>query len=456
MLGLFLATLIVLLVMGNMFLRMHSKRRKLTLAFNSIILLSLIASSYFISNADYTYLNFFAANSFSAFFIFLFTTGIFLIHFITYSRQRDYSDFALLSSFALVGMYMVASEVSLISIFLGLELVSMPSAFMILLSKRDSLEAAVKFFVMSSIAVALLSFAIVIVYGATNTLILGAQQQSSLLLFALVLFIASLGFEASIFPFNVLIPDIYQGSGAHMTAMLGGVNETVSLAALFQVLILLFINFEFAFFVVAALAVFTMSYGNVIALVQDDLKRLFAYSSISQTGYILIGIAMGSEEGISASLFMLFSYVFLFIGAMSIVAWLERRDRNDINSLIGLYKENKFCAAALSFFLLALIGMPITTGFVGKFLLFLSAVDAGAVSLAVIGVLNTAISVFYYIRVISAVYTNKVGAYHIKIDKSTLFVIVFCLAITLVFGIYPQPLMQLTKSAATYLLKFVV
>jgi proton-translocating NADH-quinone oxidoreductase chain N len=453
MLGLFFATLVVLLVMGNMFLRVHSKK-KLTLAFNSVILLSLIASSYFLSSANYIYLNFFAANSFSAFFIFMFTTGIFLIHFITYSRSRDYRDFALLSSFALVGMYMVASEVSLVSIFLGLELVSMPSAFMILLSKKDSLEAAVKFFVMSSIAVSLFSFAIVIVYGSVNTLILGAQQQSNLLLFALVLFIASLGFEASIFPFNVLIPDIYQGSGAHMTAMLGGVNETVSLAALFQVLILLFINFEFAFFVVAALAVFTMSYGNVIALVQDDLKRMLAYSSISQTGYILIGIAMGSEEGISASLFMIFSSAFLFIGAMSIVAWLESRDRNDLNGLIGLYKENRFCAVALSFFLLALIGMPITTGFIGKFLLFLSVVDAGAVSIAVIGILNTAISVFYYIRIISAVYTNKVGAYHIRVDRPTLFVITFCLAITLAFGIYPQPLMQLTNSAATYLLKF--
>ncbi|MGA3020885.1 MAG: NADH-quinone oxidoreductase subunit N [Candidatus Micrarchaeales archaeon] len=454
MLGLFFAALVVLLVMGNMFLRMHSKRKKLTLAFNAVILLNLIASSYFLSNANYTYLNFFAANSFSAFFIFLFTIGIFLLHFLTYSHSQDYRDFALLSSFALVGMYIVASEVSLISIFLGLELVSMPSAFMILLSKRDGLEAAVKFFVMSSIAISLLSFAIVIVYGSVNTLILGAQQQSSLLLFALILFIASLGFEASIFPFNVLIPDIYQGSGAHMTAMLGGVNETVGFAALIQVLILLFINFNFAFFVVAGLAIFTMSYGNVIALVQDNLKRMLAYSSISQAGYILIGIAMRSEEGISASLFMIFSHAFLFIGAMSIVAWLESKDRNDLNGLIGLYKENRFCAVALSFFLLAFIGMPMTTGFVGKFLLFLSAVDAGVVSIVVIGILNTAISVFYYVKVISAVYTNKAGAYRIRVDTPTLFVIAFCLIITLAFGIYPQPLMQATGSAATYLLKF--
>jgi NADH-quinone oxidoreductase subunit N len=194
-----------------------------------------------------------------------------------------------------------------------------------------------------------------------------------------------------------------------------------------------------------------MFYGNLVALAQDNLKRMLAYSSIAQAGYILIGVALQNANGISASLFQIFAHVFLFIGAMSIVAWLEGNGKDNISDLIGLYKENMFCAIALTIFLVGLLGVPFTTGFVGKFLLFLGAIKSGMAWLAIIGIINSAISAFYYIKVISAVYTNKVGAYRIRIGRSTLLVIGFCLAMTLVFGVYPQPVIQAANGAAAYL-----
>ena len=304
---------------------------------------------------------------------------------------------------------------------------------------------------MASIAIAFLSFAIVLVYGSANSLSLRNQQTGGLMYFALALFVASLGFEASIFPFNVLLPDVYQGSAGYATAMLGGLNKKVGLAALMQVLILIFIAFHLAFTIVAVLAVLTMFYGNLVALVQNNLKRLFAYSSISQAGYILIGIAVATQSGIGASIFQIFAHAFLFIGAMGIVAWLESKDRNEINDVIGLYKENRFAAAALTIFMLAFVGLPFTTGFIGKFLIFLSAVNTGLVWLALFGIINSVISIFYYAKVMTAMYTAKLGSYHTKIDNYTLAVVTVCLAVTLVFGSYPQPMLQAVNGAAAHL-----
>ena len=443
--------LVALLCAGNLAFRMSSKKRQ-HLIFNLAVMLLLMASICILSIAQSLYFNVISVNPFSIFFFLIFTIAIFLLNLLAYARSRDYGNFAILASFALAGMYLVASSTTLVTIFLGLELMSIPSAFMILLSRRDALEAATKFFIMASIAIALLSLAIVLVYGSTNSLSLTNQPPSDLLYFALVLFIASLGFEGSVFPFNVLLPDVYQGSAAYVTAMLGGVNKKVGLMALMQVLILIFLMDRTAFVMVAALSVITMFYGNMVALVQTNFKRMLAYSSISQAGYILIGIAVATQAGIGASIFQIFAHMFIFIGAMSMVAWLESRDRNEINDLIGLYKENRFCAIALTIFLLSLVGLPFTTGFFGKFLLILSAVNANLVWLALFGIINSMISIFYYAKVITAMYTEKVGSYRSQLDSLTLVVVIVCLAVTIVFGIYPQPIVQLANGAAGFLI----
>jgi NADH-quinone oxidoreductase subunit N len=443
-------SLLALLLAGNALFRL-ARKGGFQIWYNAAVLSLICAAIYAMGGAPATYLGLVNANPFSLFVMLIVTFAALLLNVLAYRYSPDYRDFALLSAFALVGAYVVASAGSLVAIFVGLESVSLPTVFIMLTSRRQGLEATTKFFIMTSVAIALLSFAVVIVYGAAGSLSLAPQQQGDLTLFAAALFLASLGIEASIFPFNVFTPDVYQGSAAHVTAALGGMNETVALAALMQVSILLFVSFDSAFLAIASLAALTMLFGSLVALVQKNFKRMMAYSSISQAGFILAGIATQGVPGITGSLFQMFAHAFLFIGVLGIIAWLEKSGRSGTDDLIGLYKENRFAALALTIFLLSMIGLPFTTGFVGKFLILLSAVGSGLLWLAVIGAISSVISVFFFARVLTSIYTNKVGAKRIRLDNVTAVVVVACLAIAVVFGLYPQPIITMAGNGAGYL-----
>lgn len=450
--------LVILLLFGNLAIRTRTKK-KLQFLSNSIILAAMyIVIIYMLAlqtmglGSNYILANLVSIDPFSLFFMLLLTFGIFLVNIVAYTYSTDYQSFAVLSSFALVGMYMVSCSISLLTIFIGLELVSIPAVFIILLSKRG-LEAAVKLFIMASIAVAIFSFAMVLLYGNSNSILLKSYLQNGLLALASIFFIASLGFDASIFPFNILIPDVYQGSPAYVTAMLGGVNKKIGFVALMQIFILVFITFKSAFVIIAILSTLTMFYGNISAIMQKNFKRMLAYSSISQAGYILIGIATATQAGITASIFQIFAHVFLFIGLLSIVAWLELHNKNEVKDLTGLNNENSLAAFALTFFMISLVGLPFTTGFFGKFLLFLSAVSANLTWLAIIGIINSIISIYYYARPIILIYTRRSGTKHIKLDKTARIVVLICLAVTLIFGIYPQPIASLASSASAFLFR---
>lgn len=443
--------LLALLVLGNTLLRIAGRRKaQFILTTVVLALLALLFAYMIFASASGSYLQIIKVDPFSLFFGLLFTIGFLLFNLLAYT-SKEYGNIALISGFSLAGMYLVVSTLSLVAIFIGLELVAIPSVFIILLSRR-SVEAAVKFFIMASISIALLSFAIVMLFGLSNSLALSSYSGAALAGFVAALFIVSLSFEASIFPFNVLIPDVYEGSSASVVGLLGGVNKKAGLAVLMQVLILVFITDKSLFLLVAILSVITMTYGNVVAILQNNLKRMLAYSSISQAGYILIGIAVANQAGLTASLFQIFAHMFIFIGIMAIFAVLEAKNRLTVDEFIGLNNENRFAAFALSLFMLALIGLPFTTGFIGKFLLFLSAVNSGLIWLAIIGILNSAVSIAYYTKVLMSVYANKEHASYLPIDKRTTAVIVICLAVTLVFGIYPGPIINLAGNAAHYLL----
>ncbi|MGC8676597.1 MAG: proton-conducting transporter membrane subunit, partial [Candidatus Micrarchaeia archaeon] len=183
-----------------------------------------------------------------------------------------------------------------------------------------------------------------------------------------------------------------------------------------------------------------------------NLKRLFAYSSISQAGYIMIGIATATVGGLAASLVQIFAHMFLFIGVLAVIAWLESKGREDLDSLIGLNNENKIAAISMTLFMLSMIGLPFTTGFIGKFLLFLNATLSGLVWLAILGIINSVISIFYYAKAITAIFTNKYEAKKMSMGYATFAVVAACLAITLLLGIYPSPLIGFATSAARALM----
>ncbi len=446
----FLATLAAL-VIGNLAL-LSLYKKKVQFALNNLVLLFMVFVLWYIYAGGYygTYFGFLSTSQFSVFFMILFTAAMLLANMLYYTFAQDYGELAMLGSISLVGMYVVAGSSSLVTIFLGLELVGMPMVFSLLLSKR-SLEAAAKLFIMASVSIALFSFAMALTFGATGNLDLGASGYTNLMLFTAVLFIVAMGFETAAFPFNVLIPDVYEGAPAYLTGTMGGINKTAGFIALIQILILVFIAYKSAFLVVALLAIFTMFYGNIAALMQKNLKRLFAYSSISQAGYMLIGIATYTSSGISATLFQIFAHSFIFIGIFAIVAWLEMRNKSTVDDLAGLSRENRFAAFALTVFMLALIGVPFTTGFVGKLLIFLSAVSSGLAVLAVLGILNSVISIYYYAKPMIAMYSGDGHKKKVGMPPYAALAVVLCLFITVLFGIYPQSMISLVTAAAAHL-----
>ena len=390
------------------------------------------------------YFGILSVNSFGAFFAILLISALLLLNLIAYSYSSDYVIFAGLSSFMLLGSFAVVFSAAIPLVFIGLELVTMPAVFIILVSTRRSVEAAIKYLIVSALATAVFALAMVFFFGASGSLEITPLAKSAFSITALALFFVALGIESSQFPFSVVFPDVYEGSAGYATALLGGFNELVGFAALLLVVYVAFATFKIS----AGFAVFTMFYGNLAALHQENLKRLMAYSSISQAGYIIIGLAAGSTSGIAASMFQIFAHSFLFIGLLAVISWLESRGRSSIESVIGLRDENKLAAFALVLFLLGLIGMPFTTGFVGKFLLFLSAVKSNMVWLAILGIINSIISIFYYAKLITAVLTSKFNARKQSMEITTKIVIIICSIVTLLFGIYASPVSNIAAYAA--------
>ncbi len=443
-----------LLIAGNIAIRI-ADLRKLQFAYNSALLAALAAILAYMMFVNYSAvkLGFISFNPFSLFVGLLLSIGMLFINFIAFDYQKQFEDFALLGSFVIAGMYAVVFSVNLVTIFLGIELMTLPSVFMILLDRR-SLEAGMKMFIMASISIAIFSFALVLFYGATGSIGLASagMQKSAMLAFALGLFVVALGFETSVFPFNVWIPDVYSGAPAYASAMLGGINKKVGFAALMLVFLVAFAGYASSWrYVIAILSVATMFYGNLLALKQENVKRMLAYSSISQAGYILIGLSAASEFGATASLVQIFAHAFAFIGLFAIVSWLGLRNRVMIDDFIGLGNENAVAAFAMSIMMLSLVGMPFTVGFIGKFLLFTGAISGKMLWLALLGILNSIISIYYYARVMVAAYTNKAGAKRLRMGAPTMLVVVLCLAIILFFGIYPSIIINLASSAGNYL-----
>ena len=450
MLGLAFFALSLLLAFGNLYW-LYSQNRRGSFAFNVVLLVALFILSFHLFSISEVYAGVFNINAFGAFFAALLLLALLLLNALAYAYSHEYSFFAGLSSFMLLGSFAVIFSAVVPLIFVGLELVVLPAIFIILLSTRRSVEAAVKYLIISAMSTAAFALAMAFMFGASGSIALSQVASTSFSLGALALFFVALGIESSQFPFSVVFPDVYEGSAAYATAMLGGFNKVVGFAALILVVSVVFFSLKLPSYIAAGFAVLTMFYGNLAALRQQNLKRLMAYSSISQAGYIIIGLAANSSFGIEAMLFQLFAHSFLFIGALAVISWLESMGRSSIDDVIGLKDENKLATFALVLFLLSLIGMPFTTGFVGKFLLFLSAVQANLVWLAILGILNSIISIFYYAKVITASLTSKLNARKQPMPISVVLVLIACITITLLFGIFASPIVSFAEAAATSL-----
>jgi NADH-quinone oxidoreductase subunit N len=362
---------------------------------------------------------------------------------------------------ATLGMMIMAGGIDLITIFIGLE--TMAVSFYILAGfikpNQRSNEAAVKYFLLGAFSLGILLYGMSLMYGLSGTTSLRAmsaifagQERDPRLVLAVILVVAGVGFKIAAVPFHMWAPDVYEGAPTPVTAFLSVGSKAASFAMLLRIFLeglpAMSTDWRLLF---EALAIVTMTVGNVAAVTQTNLKRMLAYSSIAHAGYLLIGVVAGTPRGVTAMLIYLMVYSFMQLGAFAVIILLRRQDvvGDELKDFSGLAFRNPFAAFAMLLFMLSLGGIPPTAGFMGKFWLFGAAIESGYIWLAVIGVLNSAISLYYYIRVVVFMYLKKetTGSEPTTSPALALTLAVAVFA-TLLLGIYPRLLFDVADASA--------
>ncbi|UYL10581.1 NADH-quinone oxidoreductase subunit N [Bdellovibrio sp. SKB1291214] len=362
---------------------------------------------------------------------------------------KQFSELIFLAMSSAVGMLILVSAVDLLMVFIGLEMMSLALYLMIAMSHEEKLskEAALKYFILGSFASALFLYGVAFVFGTTgNTNILAFMenaaeliQSSRLFMFGITFVILGFCFKVSIAPFHAWTPDVYQGAPTPHSAFMATAVKTVSFAAFLRVIATRsLVGSEHLFDILQWLAVITMIIGNTAAILQNNLKRMLAYSSIAHSGYLLVGVITAGVSddaafGASGVIFYLLSYGLMTLGAFAIASMLEKSENHIINidDLAGFAKQRPMMALCLTVFLLSLTGIPPTLGFFGKFYLFNAAIGEGLLWLAVWGMISSVISVYYYLRPIVVMYMrdgNADVAEH-SLNATTVTVVVMALAI---------------------------
>jgi NADH-quinone oxidoreductase subunit N len=365
--------------------------------------------------------------------------------------------------FATLGMMLMASAGDLIVIFLGLEMMSIGVYVLAGMNRGDarSSEASLKYFLLGAFSTGFLLYGIALVYGATGSIKLDAIRsalsgpllKSPLLLLGLGLMLVGFGFKVAAVPFHMWTPDAYEGAPTPVTAFMAVGVKLGAFAGFLRIFMVhlgpVSGSWTAVIWVIAAL---TMTVGNLIAIVQTNIKRMLAYSAIVHAGYILVGMAAATSQAAGgAILYYLLGYAFMTLGAFAVVVALARRrePNEEIADYRGLATRHPALAAAMAIFLLSLTGVPPLVGFMGKFYVFSAALNAGLVGLVIIAVLNSVASAYYYIYVIVAMYMDEGGAEIVSMARRpALFATIALAAIgTVLIGIYPQPYMAAASSA---------
>lgn len=396
--------------------------------------------------------------------VFLIIAFLTLLISVGYARREgiEGGEYYALILLATVGMMVMASGTHLITIFLGLETMSISIYVLAGLMREDrrSVESALKYFLLGAFATGFLLYGMAYVYGATGSLLLkdiasfiaGKQSllNSPLLLMSLVFLTIGFGFKVASVPFHMWTPDVYEGAPTSITAFMAtGVK-----AAAFAVFVRVFFTGLPAFrpdwtTIMWVLAVATMTLGNVVAISQTNIKRLLAYSSIAHAGYLLVAFVAGNSLGVSGMLFYLMTYAFMNIGAFGCVILLGKKGEENtlISDYAGLGFKHPLLAAAMTLFLLSMAGIPPLGGFMAKFYVFSAAVESRFYWLAIIGVLNSAVSVYYYLRVTVLMYFREPEREIEGLLFSPASVLALVLAVvgTLYLGIFPANVLSFAQ-----------
>ena len=416
---------------------------------------------------SYSFSGMWVIDNYSRFFklLFLLCTGLTILISIKYVKEEDinHGEYFTLILFSTLGMMIMASGSNFVTIFLGIELMSI-CLYALAGIKRERLicnEASLKYFLLGSFATGFLLYGMALFYGAigsTNlntiakTCITGNFQNPTILIGTLLLFIG-FAFKIAAVPFHMWTPDVYQGSPSPITGFMSAGPKAAAFAALVRIFLesLPSLRSDWSD-MIWIIAVLTMSLGNFAALVQNNVKRMLAYSSIAHVGYILVAFLSSGTIGISSILYYLLAYTFMNLGAFAIITVVggKGEEKTNIEDFVGFGYSNPLTAITMSLFLFSLAGIPPTAGFMGKFYIFTAAIKEGFLGIAIIGVINSVVSVYYYLRITIAMYmkenTNTLSNKStIKFNPAVVIAIIVSVYGVLRMGLFPSDYIEMAQ-----------
>ena len=441
-------------------------RNKSLLVFTSLVGLLMTAISAFAKHPipAYSFNDSYIVDHMSLFFICIFTisSALAILLSVEYNEREGIraGEYYALILFCTVGMILLASSTDMIMIFLGIEIVSICLYVLAGIRRNDhrSNEAALKYFLLGAFATGFLLYGMTLVYGSTGSTNLfkiaefvqnPSAQSSPLLLMGLVLLIIGFGFKVASAPFHMWAPDVYQGAPTPVTAFMAVGPKAAAFAAFFRVFAEAFPEMSSSWeILLSIIAVLSMIVGNLGAIMQTNIKRMLAFSSVSHAGYILMAVIAKSSLGNSSMLFYMLTYAFMTFGVFGIIIILGRKGEEnlEIQNYSGLAYKHPVIALSMTIFLLSFGGLPPFAGFVAKFYLFSAAIQEGLLTLVIIAVLNSAISFYYYLKIVVFMYMKDPEAeFNISLTPMTLFVVLIGVIGTIQLGIFPNAIITLAS-----------
>jgi NADH-quinone oxidoreductase subunit N len=382
-------------------------------------------------------------------------------------EQAQRFEFPVLIVYATVGMMMMVSANDLIGLYVGLEMQSL-ALYVVASIRRDTLrstEAGLKYFVLGALSSGMLLYGCSLIYGfAGTTDFLGLAGIFSTLngdvpvglVFGMVFLIAGLAFKVSAVPFHMWTPDVYEGAPTPVTALFAVAPKVAAICLFLRVMVGPFGELiEQWQQIIVVISILSMGLGAFAALVQTNIKRLMAYSSIGHMGYALVGVAAGNEAGTSGVLIYMSVYLFMNVGTFACILAMRQQGRlvEGINDLAGLSKSHPMMAVALLIFMFSMAGIPPLAGFFGKWFVFLAAIDAGLYTLAILGVIASVVSAFYYLRIVKIMYFDEASEpLDSAVPTDLRLVIYVSTAVTLLFFVVPSPVVEAAGAAAAALM----
>lgn len=453
-------------ILISIFIEMYSKKSVKIIAWFSILMFLAAAfhSLYYVNNEQQYFNNMLQVGGNVNIFIFIFNFSAALVVLMSMDYAEKYGnnigEFYIILQSSVLGMMFMAGAKDLFVIFLGLEIMSVSFYALAGLNRArlKANEAALKYFLLGAFATGFIVYGIALIFGSTNTtsipLIVSKFSELThnfLFITGILLFLIGFSFKMAAFPFHMWVPDVYEGSSTTVASFFSTAGKTAAFSAVIITLGAVFMYGNVNVFepYLSVLAVTSMLYGSIVAIAQNNIKRMLAYSSIAHAGYLLIGLAAGNYEGIAGIIFYLSAYTFMNLGAFGVVALIEGKDETNLtfDSYTGLAKRQPLLAAMLAICMFSLAGIPPFAGFFGKYYIFIAAIKADLTWLAIIGVLSSVISVYFYLRVIVLMYFKE-SETELTIERGNygLLSVVISVLLVILVGIMPGSLIDVITS----------